>query len=60
MAAELVIIVTWIVMWIIVSFFISMFIKVYQLIVPAKKYVNRPGFFKQWIRIFLIIPMFMP
>lgn len=60
MLAEFIVIAMWIGIWMIVSLGMTMFIKLYQLIVPAKKYVNRPNFLQQWLQILLIVPLLMP
>lgn len=60
MLAELAIIGSWILIWFIVSFFITIFIKIYQHLMPTKEYVKYSSFFQQWMKVLLVIPLFIP
>lgn len=57
---ELLIIATWIGVWIITSLFLTVIVEVYYLLTPNQEYVKYPSFLKQWLKILLIIPLFMP
>lgn len=60
MAAELLIIAIWVGVWIVVSLFLTVIMKIYHLLIPKQKYVEYPKFFKQWLKILLVVPLFMP
>lgn len=60
MFAELLTITVWIGVWIITSLFLTVIVEIYYLLTPNQEYVKHPNFLKQWLKILLIIPLFMP